>query len=377
MAIFNPEPPTINAPEWLRQSSPITQPESDKSAGMLLNTAGKALTDVVQIADTAVKEDIKDKVDTGVDKLRDETTRQLIELRNTQIGNQAGQQPSLLPDDGTAPPPASLQSGISRLNTLGGGLTLKKEKSNDTLYSGALAAQAKQLRSQYPGYRDYIDEQIKSISGQDPANAYMKNLTEDINRASENNKTEVNATKGMIRGLVEQGFHDAGGVTAAQIGALYDAGRISVPQVNAWVNSSKKLEYDVKLKTTLRQDRQGDDTDAASTATKDLSSTAAQTVSHNWTTMTIGKGTDTAEGLFKFIQANAGNEGVKDEKSQAIGQQLVALRNQTAAQLMAQANKDGTIQKLGGDPAKAKAVIDGQLATFDMAIQSVFHKDWG
>lgn len=376
MAIFNPEPAAINAPDWTNVTKPIEQPKADTSTGITLDTVGKGIENVVKIADTAVKEDIKDKVDTGVDKLRDATTAQLVAIRNTQIG---GQQ-SMLPDDGAPTPPSGLQSGISRLNTLGVAMAQNGGKANDTLYTGALNAQAKQLRAQYPGYRDYIDEQIKSISGVDPANAYMKNLMEDINKSAENNKTEVNATRTMLRGLVEAGFHDAGGVDAAKVLDGYDKGVISIPQVNTWVNSSKKLEYDTKMKATLRADRQGDDADAASSATKDLSTTTAQTVAHNWTTMTIGKGTDTAEGLFKFIQANAGNEKVQDEKSVAIGQQLVALRNQTFKQMMDQANQGGAnsiVAKMGGDTTKVKAVIDGQLATFDTAIQAVFHKDWG
>lgn len=380
MAIFNPEPAAVNTPEWLRQTHPVEQPKSDTSTGQILNTVGQGLEEGVKIVDTGIKQDIKTQVDTGVDKLRDETTAQLIALRNTQIGNQAGQQPSLLPDDGTDTPPPNLQAGLSRLNTLGVAMAQNGGKSNDTLYTGALNAQAKQLRSQYPGYRDYIDEQIKSISGVDPANAFMRNLMEDINRSAENNKTEVNATNTMIRGLVEQGFHDAGGVSAAQIGSLYKAGHINTDQVNAWVNSSKKLEYDTKTKAQSRIDRQGDEADSASNAQKDLSSTAAQTIAHNWTTMTIAKGTDTAEGLFKYIQANAGNDQIKDERSQAIGQQLVALRNQTAKQLMDQANEGGAnsiVAKMGGDPAKVKAVIDGQLTTFDTAITAVFNKDWG
>ena len=375
MAIFNPDPASINAPDWTQVTRSIEQPMADKSTGIALDTAGKGLETGVKIVDTGIKEDIKTQVETGVDKLRDATTAQLIALRNTQIGGQ-----SLLPDDGTGAPPASLKAGLDRLNTLGVAMAQNGGKANDTLYTGALNAQAKQLRSQYPGYRDYIDEQIKSISGVDPANAFMKNLMEDINHNAEANKTEVNATKAMIRTLVEQGFHDAGGVSAAQIGALYDAGKISIPQVQTWVNSGKKLEYDTKMKATLRADRQGDDTDAATSAAKDLSSTTAQTVAHNWTTMTIGKGTDTAEGLFKFIQANAGNEQVKDERSQAIGQQLVALRAQTFKQMMDQANQGGAnsiVSKMGGDPAKVKAIIDGQLSTFDTAIQAVFHKDWG
>ena len=40
---------------------------------------------------------------------------------------------------------------------------------------------AKQLRAQYPGYREYIDQKVSEASGLPVANAYYKNLMQDIN----------------------------------------------------------------------------------------------------------------------------------------------------------------------------------------------------
>lgn len=379
MVIFNPQIPntSVNDPNWTNVSKPISDIPADKSTALAISTATEALGSAVKITDTAIKDSAQKDVQAGVDNLRDGYIDALKTVRNAQI---ASTDQSLLPETTAPDAPAGLQSGLDRARNIGTALAQGGTKVNDTLYTGALNSLTKQLRSQYPGYRDYIDEQIQSVSGVNPANAFMKNLMEDINRGQENNKTETNAVKAQLRDLNAQGFHDAGGVTADKVIKALDNGVIDIHQAQSWMNSSKKLDYDTKVKADARATRLGDEADAAVNATKDLSTTAAQTVAHNWTTMTIGKGTDTPASLFKFIQENAGNQGVKDERSQAIGQQLAQMRQATAKQLMDQANEGGRnsiVAKLGGDPAKVKAVIDGQLETFDLAIKSVFEKDWG
>lgn len=379
MVIFNPQVPNsgVNDPNWTNVSRPISDIPADKSTALAITTATEALGSAVKITDTAIKDSAKKDVQTGVDNLRDGYLDALKTVRNAQI---ASTDQSLLPETDAPAAPAGLQSGLDRARNIGTALAQGGTKVNDTLYTGALNSLTKQLRAQYPGYRDYIDEQIQSVSGVNPANAFMKNLMEDINRGQENNKTETNAVKAQLRDLNVQGFHDTGGVTPAQILQGLNSGVINIDQAQRWMNSSKKLDYDTKAKTDARAVRLGDEADAAINATKDLSSTAAQTVAHNWTTMTIGKGTDTPATLFKFIQENAGNQNVKDERSQAIGQQLAQMRQATAQQLLAQANEGGKnsiVSKLGGDMSKVKGVIDGQLETFDLAIKSVFEKDWG
>ncbi len=383
MAIFNPDVPnpSVSDPNWTNVSKPISDEvakgTADKSAAIALGAAGDILTSATKAVDYDIKQAAKEDVQTGVDNLRDGYTEALKGIRNVQTMNANA---SLLPETNTPDAPASLQAGLDRAKNIGTALSQGGTKVNDTLYTGALNSLTKQLRAQYPGYRDYIDEQIQAVSGVNPANAFYKNLMEDINKAQDKDKTDINATKSMLREAVKEGFHDTGGTSAAKVLDLYDKGVVSKDQVNSWYNSARKLEYDTKTKATARASRQGDEADTALNATKDLSTTAAQTVSHNWDTMTIGKGTDTAKGLFDFIQTNAGNQAVKDERSTAIGMQLRALRDQTAKQLLDQANEGGPnsiVAKLGGDVSKAKAVIDGQLATFDLAINAVFKGEWG
>lgn len=383
MAVFNPDVPNarVNDPNWTNVSRPISDDvakgSADKSTAILVGAAGDIVSSATKAVDYDIKAAAKEDVQQGVDNLRDGYTEALKAVRNVQIMNANA---SLLPEGADPQAPASLQAGLDRAKNIGTAIAQGGTKVNDTLYTGALNSLAKQLRAQYPGYRDYIDEQIQSVSGVNPANAFYKNLMEDINKQQNADKTEVNATRSMLRSAVSEGFHDGSGVSAAKMLNAYDKGIVTIEQVNNWYNSARKLEYDTKAKANARASRLGDEADAVTNATKDLSTTAAQTVAHNWDTMTIGKGTDTAKGLFDFIQANSGNQAVKDERSTAIGMQLRALRDQTAKQLLAQANEGGPnsiVARLGGDPSKAKNIIDGQLATFDLAINAVFKGDWG
>lgn len=155
---------------------------------MTLATIGEGIDEGAKIADTAEKGYLKDKVDTGVNTLRDAYTDSLIAARNGQlIPNSPG--PTLAA--AAAPEvPGGIQAGIQRLQGLAAAQAQNSGKANDTLYTGALNAMAKQMRNQYPGYRDYIDEQIKSVSGVDPANAFYKNLLQDINTGATNAKSE-------------------------------------------------------------------------------------------------------------------------------------------------------------------------------------------
>lgn len=386
MTSWAPQLPDVNPKDWTGVSKPIGDIVADKSTAIAIGAGTDVLNSVVKVTDQTFKDVIKDDVRTGVDRLRDGYTDSLKDLRNQQL---AAADPSNQPQTGSSTllhetngvgAPMPLQAGLDRAKQLGTAIAQNSNKINDTLYTGSLNSLTKQLRNQYPGYRDYIDEQIQSVSGVNPANAFMKNLMEDINRNQENNKADTNATLSQLRDLNKEGFRDKTGVTAAQVMDLVRSGRITTGQADSWVSSAKTLEWNEKARSDARKTRQENEADAAVNATKDLSQGAAQTIAHSWKTLTIGKGTDTAEGMFKFIQTNSGNSAVMDERSQAMGQQLTALRNATFQAAWEDANKGGEnsiVTKLGGDPEKAKKIINGQFATWDLAIEAVYNKDWG
>lgn len=384
MVVFNPQAPSVNAPNWTNISRPISDIVADKSKAIAISGAAELLDSGVKVADQLTKQSIDTDTREGVETLRDAYTDSLKAIRNAQLASadptNSQANSTLLPQDVATPPPG-LQNGLERVKQLGTALAQNGGgKINDTLYTGALNSLAKQLRNSYPGYKDYIDDRIKSVSGVDPANAFMRNLMEDINKNVEEGKTERNATRTMLRSGVAEGFKDVNGVSAAQMLEGYDKGIFDTSQVNKWYNGARSIEYTLKTKAAARADRQADDADSAKTTTKDLSTATGQIIDQAWTTMTIGKGTDTPAKLFEYIQKNAGNPNVTDERSQAIGQQLGAMRTAMFNQSWAEATKGGSnsmVAKMGGDAEAAKKVIEGRLATMDLAIKSVFDNQWG
>jgi hypothetical protein len=341
MAIFNPQVPAanVNDPNWDRQSRPISDIPADKSASIAIGGVTDVLGSATKAIDTDIKESAHLDVQAGVNNLRDAATDALKGIRNAQI---ASADQSLLPATDAPDAPQSLQNGLDRAKSIGTAIAQNGgSKINDTLYTGALSSLAKTLRAQYPGYRDYIDEQIQSVSGVNPANAFMKNLMEDINRNQENNKTEMNATLATLRDNANSGFHDKSGVSAAQVYDLVRKGVMDPSKATSWLNSAKSVEYDRKTANDARADRNANDADSAVSAAKDLSSNVGKNLAHDWKTMTLGKGTDTMEGISNFIRDNSGNGKVLDERATALGDQLLQLRNSSYAMRMAEANEGG------------------------------------
>src|SRR5882762_2043557 len=190
MVTFAPELQSMPIPDWTKSSHPASQPESDKSKGLMLSTIGEGIEGVSKLAETGMEDYLKEKVHAGVDALRDTTTLAYEDVRKAQVqgttpdpqaAKTAGFTGKLASDDTGVPD--GLQAGLDKASTLA--LAKAQGKANDTLYTGALNAMSKQLRAQYPGHRDFIDEQISKISGINPANAYMQNLLVDINRAGQ------------------------------------------------------------------------------------------------------------------------------------------------------------------------------------------------
>ena len=185
MAIFNPQIQPTGVPDYSSYSRVVEAPQANKTVGQALSLAGDAIEGGVKLADTWVKADINEEVRQKVETERDKYTAALeakkAETELLQLKGSGKGDPSLVDKEDTAPVPPSLESGITGATMLGEANA--QGKMNDTMYTARLTAIAKQLRAQYPGYVDYIDERISKISGMDPANAYYKNLMQDINYA--------------------------------------------------------------------------------------------------------------------------------------------------------------------------------------------------
>lgn len=208
---FNPQIPNAPDTNYFRYSEPIKGLEVDKSAGMAMQTAAQGIEGVASLAKSTADEYIKQKTKETIEPIRDQFTANLEAARNSLIP-----QPVQTPvggvvaggDNADQPVPDAVRSGIDKVGSLQSAFV--NGKVNDTWYHGQLAATTQSLRAKYPGWTDQIDAEVSKITGVVPANAYVADLMQDINRAQTNKKTEADKMLDLARGAMTKGL--GGGV---------------------------------------------------------------------------------------------------------------------------------------------------------------------
>src|SRR6266576_107497 len=386
MASFDIQPPQINPPDWTRVSRPIQQPESiqtklkdtitpDKSAGLALETLAGGIESAAKLYDTSEKSYLKDKVTEGVDKLRDDYTNAYLNIRNQQQGLIPAQ-PQTLAQAETPPVPGGLQSGLDRDTQLGIAQAQNMGHVNNTLYTMNLNSLAKQLRAQYPGYKDYIDDTIKNVSGVDPANAVMRNLLEDINRNATNAKSEHDKTTAMLRDAVTSGIPNS-----PVMMALWNANKITPDQANAYIYKYSAADWQRKQEMAERANDQGRLSDIQIKAEQSFVKNLASDVQSAIDITHIAGGTQTAQGLVDVItKANAEGSKVDPIKLEQGLMGLTALRTNLIAGAIRKANdQDANGQTTVGliTSEKVKNHIAEQIRPLDEYIKYISDEKLG
>lgn len=184
MAKFNPDVPNQEAPSYFGLSRPIDQFEGDKSLGVALKGIGDTLENAFKGADLTVKSLIDDAIYKKVDYERESTTGALEQMagipQQDRVADYTADLPTKILPTGDTPVPAAVEGveGEASTYTNAG----KASPALKTYYSGRLDMIAKDLRAQYPGYRDYIDRKIEHVTGENPANSVMRHLMELVNQ---------------------------------------------------------------------------------------------------------------------------------------------------------------------------------------------------
>lgn len=176
MANFNPQVQPTQDPEWLRLSKPVEQPEANRSTAIGIKTAGDAAEEGLKGVDTVMKSHAED---VGYAMGQQESSDFLSALSTTQD--------SLL---GKAPPegvPPQVEAGLTSIQNNEGARS--GGHISELEYRKNLYLKAKDLRSAYPGYRDYIDKGVEKATGITPnANQYITSLITQINKSTETAK---------------------------------------------------------------------------------------------------------------------------------------------------------------------------------------------
>lgn len=237
MAQFNPPINPINEPKYGQDSRPVDIAEPIRRQGVQQNQImpegqkvgdrsaeylgqaeaykvmgeassnkgwGDLFANVVGIGDflgkagvQMVKKDIENRVYEVANRERENYTAELERIKAGGVKNilDANASAEEVPSEITDLPDtlASLRSARD-----GGKIT-------KTDYQGRLLAEAKKLRAQYPGFKQEIDSEFAKVTGQNPANARVNSLINEINRAAAANSSSANKMETFLRGAITGG----------------------------------------------------------------------------------------------------------------------------------------------------------------------------
>lgn len=235
MADFTPQIPNQSDPNWWALSKGIKQPEADKSKAALIEGVTHVGEGAVKGADFAIKQSKEDEIHAFVDKEQKDFT-DTLSLKNAQVqlskskgGTAASADESERPDVsetgidlsgvGLGPGGVGVKGSDTSKSTkmpvdleqLPGDLgKLESARANGkispTLYYQRLYSKLQAMRSQNPGYRDYIDQTMEKTTGINPANAYMRSLIGDINSLTTAKSAEDTKKMALIDHGVREGY---------------------------------------------------------------------------------------------------------------------------------------------------------------------------
>jgi len=392
LANFNPAVQPTNDPNWLGWSKSITQPEGDKSAGVAISETGNLLDQGLKTADFFTKSTIQDQIIAGVDKERNAYTSTLAATNDavhsgTQTAQAAGTTTTdagplnILSISGDKPLPAQLGNLSSTLSTLDGAKA--NGKLSETAYYGRLDSLAKDLRSRYPGYRDYIDNEFKNVSGVDAANKYLGGMISDINSFSTFTQSQMNKDLDFLKHNVELIGGDFPAIYAAR-----QAGRIDSNEMNMLVIPKLAAMGQYKMNEAQLKDLEGNrklQTMKAEDAVSTYGSQAAASSLQKLTFATSEGQKNIADLILQHetgkIVLDAQGNPISDVQWTQMGQAVIAERNafvQNLRTLYNQPGKDGgrSVAAMLG-PEKLETALKEASAGHDLFASAITNKETG
>lgn len=390
---FNPAV-NMNFTEFGRDSRPISDLPADKSNATIISGVGDILQAGATITDDLLKKRIQADIYEQVDPLRDQFNKDLQDTKTALLnpvakdvkptrdpnwqGPEQEQPINIIPTNSATPAPAGVQTGLNRAMTVAESAKNNQGGISQAWYDGELDKIAKQLRNQYPMYRPYIDEQMSSITGRNPANSMISSQIEDINKLVQSAQTSKSSMLSYIRGL-----GDNLGPVAGQLYEMYNSGQIDDNTVVRI--ASERLGHKVQLQNArLALDYNKDNRAAAVNIAKDaMTQYSFQQATQLFNDFNLVEGYDSPNKIAEFVAKSRapGGTPLSAQQSQAFAQQVDSMRELTRRQLFNEFNKpgkDGTpsMWALVGE-TEGNKIINDQLMIFDKVKQSLIDKDIG
>ncbi len=374
MATFNPEVKPTNDPNYTSVTRPISVPDDirpqgaetnrimpkgqevgDRSAefegkakgyaaqgeGAAAKGFGDLFAGVAGIGDflgkagvSMVRKDIENKVYEVADAERERYTQILQGIRDGK-----GVQNILAGGGSDAEGlPTAIQDLPDQLSVLSAAKEGGKLRSTD--YRARLLSLAKDLRAQYPGFKNEIDEEFKKVTGQNPANSVITGLIADINAQGHSSQSEAKSLATYI--MNHQGDFDdpAEAIQKVQTGewGRYDVIRQTAPR--------EKMRANIADRQAVFNDSKLSDEDRKIQGGKLLDTVATAAVDDFVIKFTNQMGLKTDEDAASMtLRAKTG--GLKASDWQELGQVYADGVEQVRQSLWSDARKHGMVQKMG------------------------------
>lgn len=385
MAVFNPQVQPTQDPNFFKYSEPISNIKvgdikGDTSKGLALAATGEAIEGTAKLADTTVKDVIKQDVYNKVDTERDAFTASLNAVKNAQQANlvpapvqtsSGSTTPSLLDSNASAttPVPAAIDAGLDKVDAVHSALI--NGKINDTYYTQRLNSVAVDLRTKYPGYREYIDQRISETTGVNPANAYIKNLMEDINRQGVKKDAEFDKTESQLRSM--NADHVPNTPQMLQYFRANKGNPDAQAKVEEFINRSMSEKGAIDLANSRRSLAKGNQEDISTQRTQDFTNEVGASIASNMHAAITIPGVDTPQGIEDFMKVVAAHpEQYTDAQLKTLDSQLMAQKAVVANQFKARSNQtlkdsQGRTYSYASDIGSSKVddVLKSQLAVYD------------
>lgn len=371
MAPFNPQTQFIGTPNYTNITKPISDVPADKSKALAIATATDALDSGVQVAERIDQDVIKEKTRAGVEALRDATTAAYDTTRTALMQGQtpdpaAANVAGLSLMKKTVEVPEALQGGLDRAEDLATARAQGTMKANDTLYTGALNSLAKQLRSEYPGHKDFIDEQIARISGKNPANAYMDNLLQDVRNLA----VGGDATQKKV---LSKAFENMGDPSVAIAIRGYQAGLPGAyDKLFAATQAAEKAKLDHQIIVQQDQEDQIAGKVDIGKARFQGQQVAANTVYRNFNSIIATSGLDTKTINTLINESRTGKiTTMSPDNWESLAQHLEASRDMVRDNIKQTFNNTGLSGRFARQGEDENKIIDNEMQFYDRAIAAI------
>lgn len=399
MAPLNPTIQPTNDPNYRGYSQPINVPDTIKPQGVQQNQIlprgqeigdrsaeyeGKAagykaqadatdmelygdlFKNITQMGDfigkgsvAITKKSIEDQVYQVANKEREEYTATLEKIKQTGVSN------ILNPSSETAQSPDEVATLSDTLSTLKS--ARDSGKISSSYYEGRLLAEAKKLRAQYPGFRQEIDEQFAKVTGSNPANAYIRALTTDINRGATQAGSELKKAENFV--LQRNGYPNA-----AQVMQQVQSGQRDLAGAMDWAAPYEREDFELKRRAAVLND---------SKITKEAQKTKVGELADFAMATAVGRIVDTHSGRMGIQSAEDAGK-LESAKTAGIipqqqwtqwGQQLAQDKAALDLQMTRDGRRSGAISILGLEEFNRRKAA--ALAQVDVLTDRIYNKDVG